>query len=46
MNHGDVACHFDLECSVVFLDMKLERLVKIFQRIAESRADGGLSAED
>jgi hypothetical protein len=40
MNHGDVVCHFDLEFSAVFLNMKLERLFKIFQRIAERRADG------
>jgi hypothetical protein len=46
MDHGDVVCHFDLEFSPVFLNMELERLFRIFQRIAERRADGGLPAED
>ena len=34
MDHGDMACHFDLEFSPAFLDMSLDRLFGIFQKIA------------
>ena len=46
MDHGDMSCHFDLEFCPVFLNMTLDRLFWIFQRIAERRTDGELSAED
>jgi hypothetical protein len=45
MDHGDMACHFDLEFSPAFLDMSLHRLFGIFQTIAERRADGGLPGQ-
>lgn len=45
MDHGDLACHFDLEFSPVFLNMQLNDLFGIFQRIAERRADGELPVE-
>jgi hypothetical protein len=32
MNHDDAVCHFDLELAAVFLNMKLERLFKIFPK--------------
>jgi hypothetical protein len=35
MDHGDMACHFDLDFSPVFLTMGLDHLFRIFQRIAE-----------
>ena len=39
MDHGDMACLFDLEFSPVFLTMELDHLFRIFRRIAERRAD-------
>ena len=42
MDHGDMACHFDLEFSPVFLNMQFDRLLRIFQKIGERRTDGGL----
>jgi hypothetical protein len=45
MDHGDMACHFDLESSPVVLNMKLDRLFRVFQWIAERRAYGGLPVE-
>lgn len=45
MDHGDMACHFDLEFSM-FLNMRLGHLFTIFQRIAERRADDGHPGED
>jgi hypothetical protein len=45
MDHGDMACHFDLEFSPAFLDMSLDRLFGIFQKIAERRADRGLPGQ-
>jgi hypothetical protein len=46
MDHGDMACHFDLEFSPGFLEMSLNHLFEIFQRIAERRADDGLPVND
>jgi len=46
MDHSDMACHFDLEFSPAFLNMSLNHLFGIFQRIAERRADGGLPVND
>jgi hypothetical protein len=46
MDHSDMACHFDLEFSPAFLNMGLNHLFGIFQRIAERRADGGLPVND
>lgn len=36
MDHGDLACHFDLEFSPVFLNMQLDDPFGIFQRIQRS----------
>jgi hypothetical protein len=46
MDHGDLACHFDLEFSPIFLNMHFDRLLMIFQQIGERRADYGLLVEN
>jgi hypothetical protein len=41
MDHGDMACHFNLEASTAFFNMRVGHLFAIFRRIAERCADVG-----